>query len=427
MANSRYRAAVSFVESFSNTSLRNNFGPHKKDPSFYLERTKYFLTLIGNPDKGLKYIHITGTAGKGSVSAMTHNILTAAGKKAGLYTSPFVTTTIEKIKVGGFYISPGDFADIVEKLKPFIKKAEKSGPYGAPSAFELCLAIALIYFKKQKCEWGVLEVGLGGRYDATNFMKKPEITAITNIDYDHTEILGKTLKLIANDKAGIIKEGAAFFTSEQRPALLSLFKKVCKQKKAAFHRIPKQSDYRKSNTLLASSIAREIGIPEEAIEKGMTTSSLPCRFEIMEHAPYIILDGAHNRAKIRTTIGNLKRLHGGYKKLIVIIAIADTNKDNAAVIEPLASAADTIIVTSLQKSERKSVHPNKLIPLINACKNKKTVLEIVMDPHEALKRSRKISNIGDCILVAGSFFLAGELRMEWYSEEWVLKNRKSRK
>jgi dihydrofolate synthase/folylpolyglutamate synthase len=405
--------------------MRDNFGADKKDPSFFLHRTRYFLELIGSPHKGFKYIHVTGTAGKGTVTSMIHNSISESGKKVGIYTSPYVTTTIEKFKVNDLYISPKEFVSIVEHLKPFIKQADEYGPYGAPSAFEICLAIACIYFKRQQCEYVVLEVGLGGRYDATNVIENPLVTAITNIDYDHTEILGKTLQSIAYDKAGIIKEGSAFYTSEQRPLLRTLFKKICKEKKASFNGIPKQKTYMGYNIKLVTEICKYIGIPDVDILNGIKKTKLPCRFEIVEQKPLIILDGAHNRVKIASTVSNIKKIKSTFDKLIVITAISDTKKDNTAILKPLASIADSFIVTSLQGSGRKSVHPQTLLPYINKFKKKKASVEIVMDTHEALKKAKKMAMKRDCILVSGSFFLSGEIRKEWYSEDWVLKNRKS--
>ncbi|MDB5259117.1 MAG: hypothetical protein JWO73_325 [Candidatus Taylorbacteria bacterium] len=431
-----YRKAVAFVESFSNTSLRNNFGPEKRDPSFYLDRPRWFCKLIGNPEAAFKCVHITGTAGKGSVSTMTHEILLAAGKKAGLFTSPYVTTTIEKFRVGNAYISPKEFVETVEYLKPFIEQA-KSGPYGAPSAFDIFVAIAFIFFKNHGCEWVVLEVGLGGRYDSTNVIERPAVTAITNIDYDHTEILGKTLGLIAYDKAGIIKNGSAFFTTEQRPALLSLFRKICKEQGATFNHIPKQKSYADYNRLLASSIAKAAvsayggEITQAQIDAGLAHAKLPCRFEIIQENPLIILDGAHNRAKIQSTVENLKQLRrktktaGGFKRLIAIVAISDTKKDNRAILEPLAAVADVIYATSIEKGERRSVHPAALLPYIEKYKKSKATVEVVLDAHMALKKARAAAAASDCIIATGSFFLAGELRTEWYPEEWVLEHLKS--
>ena len=137
----QYRKSLAFVESFSNTSFRKNFGPKKRDPSFFLDRTRYFLHSIGDPGKGFKYIHVTGTAGKGTVSTMLQNVLSQAGKKTGLFTSPYSTVATEEIRVGDLYISPMEFVSIVEYLKPFIAKAAR-GPFGGSrSSLPACSAI----------------------------------------------------------------------------------------------------------------------------------------------------------------------------------------------------------------------------------------------------------------------------------------------
>lgn len=418
----KYRSAVAFVESFSNSSLRKNTGKTKKDPSFFLDRTRYFLDLIGNPEERFKYIHVTGTAGKGTVSTMLHEVLKASGKKVGLFTSPYVTTTTEKIRVGGKFIAIPKFLKLVEYVKPFITQAQK-GPYGGPSAFEIFFAIALLYFKQQKCEWVVLEVGLGGQYDATNVIARPKIAAITNIDYDHTEILGDTLREIATDKAGIIKAGSALFTSEQRPALLSLFKNICREKGAAFFSIPHQRHYHDYNAELVGAICRHIGISQRRIEQGIKNTALPCRFEIMQKQPTVILDGAHNRSKIRSTIANLERLT--FNKLYLIVSIADNKRDNRAILKPLMQMPYLmqVILTRVSIGERKTLHPNVLVSAAKRHKKKGTSMRVMADGNEALDYALSHASKNDLILVTGSFFLAGELRKHWVSEETVLKNR----
>jgi dihydrofolate synthase/folylpolyglutamate synthase len=441
----RYRKAVSFVESFSNSSIKKEYRKsvepkdfEKKDFNFFLNRTRYFLDLLGSPDAGFKYVHVTGTAGKGTVSTMVQEMLIADGKRTGLYTSPYVTAATEKIRVGGEYVSMEDFADIVDELKPFIKKSAAS-PYGSPSAFELSLVIAILYFKRMKCEWVVLEVGLGGRYDATNMIRGPKIAAVTTIDYDHTEILGNTLEKIAYDKAGIIKPQSVFFTSEQRPKLISLFKKICREQKAEFHHVGKQKDYKKYNEELARMIATKAGVSKKSIDAGIQNTRLPCRFEVIDLKPVTILDGAHNRAKIKSTIANLKELarsrNNKHGKVFVIVAISDTKKDNRAILAPIARVADHIVVTSLTIKTtltgggRKSVHPMALLPYLKKAiprpRKNKVEIEVIMEPKLALKKVQDLAGEDDFILATGSFFLAGELRKCWYSEEWVLKNRKS--
>ena len=459
-----YHSAVRFIENFSNSSIRKNFGKDKIDPGFFLERTKYFLNLIGNPERGnlavgnvvkpFSFIHVTGTAGKGTVSTMLQNVLVASGKKTGLFTSPYVTTTIEKIKVNDKYISPEVFVELVEYIKPYIEMARQSR-FGSPSAFELFFIIALLYFRKEKCEWVVLEVGLGGRYDATNVITNPVTTVITNIDYDHTEVLGKTLREIATDKSGIIKKGSQFFTSEQRLQLQKLFRNTCKKVGAKFNAIPRQRMYSDYNRELVKVVINSLQVARgnsallkilpKNIDQIINQTKLPCRFEVVQEKPLIILDGAHNRAKIRSTVSNLKVLcedkfkvitkskYAGVVKskftgkIFIILTIADTNKDKQAVLEPIFKLSYPIhaIFTHVKSNERRSVHPNLLAKLAKSLKKKSDSIEIIEDPHEALESVIDRTRSGDIILVTGSFFLAGELRKKWFSEEWVLRNRKS--
>jgi dihydrofolate synthase / folylpolyglutamate synthase len=418
-----YVEAVRYIESFSNTSMRKNYGKSKthNDFNFFLHRTRFFFDLIKFDTEAFKYVHVTGTAGKGSVSTMIHEALVASGKKVGLFTSPYVTTSIEKIKVNDLYISPGKFVSIVNKLKPFIEKS-KTSIYGAPSAFELFFIISLLYFKESKCEWVVLEVGLGGRYDATNVIKNPVATVITTIDYDHTEILGKTLNEIAFDKAGIIKKGGHFFTAEQRPQLKKMFFRLCKELKVQATFINKQKEYREYNKELVRSVCNFLKLTNKSIEEGIERTKLPCRFEEMQLKPRVILDGAHNRAKIRATISRLKDY--AYKDLWVILAISDTNKDQLTILKEIMKKPNQLLITQTTKDERRSVHPEKIKQEIQKHFKNKNPLTF-SKPKEALGFALKKSDKDDLILVTGSFFLAGELRKKWYREEWVLTNRKS--
>lgn len=417
-----YKKAVVFLESLSNLPLQGDYMIDKHHADVYIKRMRYFLKLIGNPDKKMKFIHITGTSGKGTVTNMVHEILHTAYKKVGSFTSPYVTTSIEKIKVNDKYIAPDEFTEIVDYLKPFIDKSYTEGPYGRPSYFEIFLAIALIYFQRQKCEWVVLEVGLGGRYDATNVIEKPIITAITNIDYDHTELLGKTLKEIAYDKAGIIKQGSVTFTTEQQPSLLRIFNKICKEKKVSLNILPWQNNYQEYNKGLATAIAQYIGINDKYITQGIKKAFLACRFEIIQDNPTIVLDGAHNRSKIKTTIDNLENL--SFVKLFLIIGIAD-NKNHISILEQIVPKADYVFFTRFQNKDRKCAHPKELFIKSKPYLKKKAEIKICLDSEMALREALKLAKYNDLILVAGSFFLAGELRKHWYSEDIVLKRRGS--
>jgi dihydrofolate synthase/folylpolyglutamate synthase len=417
-----YHKAVNFLEGLNNLPLQGDYMIDKNHADVYLKRMRYFLELLGNPDKKIKFIHIAGTSGKGTVTNTIHEILHAAGKKVGSFTSPSVTTSIEKIKVKDKYIAPDEFAEIVNYLKPFIDKAYLEGPYGRPSYFEIFLALALVYFQRQKCEWVVLEVGLGGRFDATNVIEKPAITAITNIDYDHTEILGKTLKKIAYDKAGIIKQGSVVFTTEQRFSLLKIFSEISRKKDVKLNVLPQQNDYREYNRELAAAVTRYIGIENKYIIRGIKSARLACRFETVQDKPVVVLDGAHNRSKIKTTIDNLKKLE--FRKLYLIIGIAD-NKDHASILEQIIPKADHIFFTRFQSKDRKSAHPKDLLTKSKRYFKKELESEIYLDAEGALSKALKLAKPNDIVLVAGSFFLAGELRKLWYPEDLVLERRKS--
>lgn len=417
----RYYEAISYLEGLSNLPTESNYMIDRRNLPDYLKRMRYFLRLLGNPHRNIKYIHVTGTAGKGSVTNMLHEVLLASGKNVGSFTSPFVTTTIEKIKVGDLYISPDEFTDILEKIKPAIDLAYLKGPWGRPSYFEILLAIGFIYFKQKKCEWVVLEVGCGGRYDATNVIEKPLVTAITNIDFDHMELIGPTLQKIAYEKVGIIKKGSMFFTSEQRPRFLMFFKSVCAETGADFHSIPHQDSYDIYNKTLVTEISRALKIPDTQITKGIENHHIQCRFEIMQKNPMIVLDGAHNRIKVRSTIENLKKL--AYRKLFLIVGISN-NKEHLSILSQLVPLADHAFFTRFQVKERKCAHPKELLEKSEGFFKKGSKYTIYLDNKEALAHAKKLAGKDDLILVVGSFFLAGELRKIWYSEEHILAKRK---
>ncbi len=418
----KYHEAVAFLEGLSNMPVKKNYAEDRNQPSLYLERMKYFLKLLKNPHEGFKFVHITGTAGKGTVATMVFEMLQLENKKVGLFTSPFATTSIEKIKDNDGYIEPDTFADIVEGLKPFLNQAHLTGPYGRPSYFEIFLAIAFIYFKMRKLEYVVLEVGMGGRYDATNIISNPLVTAITNIDYDHTKVLGKTLNKIAYDKAGIIKKGGIFWTSEERRHILDIFRSVCKSNNTTFNHIPKHANYREYNLALSANIANSLGVSSKHIEEGAVRAKLPCRFETMQKGPIVVLDGAHNRAKIRSTVSNLKEML--YAKLFLIIGMAH-DKDSNSILREVVPRADYMIFTRFQIKDRKCADPVDLERRSVKFKKKSAKTEVLLDPKLALKKAIKMAGKNDLILVTGSFFLAGELRKGWFSEEYVLRNRKS--
>jgi dihydrofolate synthase/folylpolyglutamate synthase len=413
-----YHKAVRFLEGLSNSA-----GPFlymhggAPDPTVYLDRTRWLLQELGNPQDSLRYVHVAGTAGKGTVSALIHDMLVRNGKKVGLFTSPFATTSLEKIKVGETYISPELFAELVEEIKPALDASLAECPYGRPAYFEIFFALAILAFKHTGCEWAVIEVGCGGTYDATNVIPAPEVAVITTIDYDHMHLLGNTLAEIAGNKAGIIKSGSQVWTSERRPELRELFQKACEERGAFYHEIdPALEHYQDRNQAVAQAVGKYLEIPESLQQEALKSVRLPCRFEEVQTNPRVILDGAHNAAKVRAAVSRLKMLH--YNKLHLIIGMAE-DKDASAMLKEIIPLADVCYYTRFQTTHREAFSPEVLQ------KSAQKPGKIFLDPFQALDRALAAAAPEDIILVIGSFFLSGELRTRWYSEEWILKNQRS--
>lgn len=417
-----YHKAVRDLESIITLPIKN-YEQKNTGRSFFIERLRYLLNLLDNPQQGFKYIHVTGTAGKGTTVNLIHKAIRANGHKVGCYFSPHTTTSIERIKVNDLYISPNDFADLMDKIKPALKMCSKSSPYGHPSYFETFLSLAFLYFKKQQCEYVVLEAGLGGRHDATNIVANPLITIITNINYDHQEVLGRSLTGIAKDKADIIKSGSIFLTTETRPALLKIFKGKCQKVGAKFYSV--SGDKEKQNLALAKKTAEILRFDPKKTETGFRRAKLPCRFETIQKKPVVILDGSHNPAKMTMVASHLTCLN--YDKLIVILGMAK-NKDHFKTLAQIAPLADCLILTKSENPYREAISPVKLKTVVRQLKiKKKQIIKMFIRPKEALKFGQKIQNINDCLLITGSFFLTGELRVNWITEVDILINRRSYK
>ena len=301
-----------------------------------LERMEVLLERLGDPQKQLHFIHVAGTNGKGSVCAMTAQILQCAGLKTGLFTSPVISDYREQFQVNGEMISQDTFVRLADTLKQVCDHMDDP-----PSEFEKAVALAFLYFAESRCDLVVLEVGLGGVDDATNVIDTPEVAAIVNIDYDHMGFLGDTLEQIAQKKSGIIKEGAVVVTTDQQDAVMDVLESRCRDmyatliKASAKHvRIIEKSldgqrfiydgsaslpreitlsligDHQCANAAIVLEIIRCLQmkgwcISEDAIREGMKTVRWCGRFELLSKEPLIIIDGAHNPDGIRALSHNL--------------------------------------------------------------------------------------------------------------------------
>ncbi len=415
----KYQRAVNFLESINNMTSKDYMRKDKADRSYYVDRLRYFLKLLNNPQDGFKIIHITGTSGKGTITNYLHKILSVAGFKVGSYFSPHSTTSIERIKVNDVYISQKDFIELVDYVKPYLKTAIMKSPYGCPSYYEIFFTLAFLYFHKKNCDYVVLEAGLGGTYDATNVVKNTKIALITNVGYDHMDVLGNTLSLIAIDKAGIIKKDCTFITTETRPKILEIFKKRCEKVGAKYIALkPKDSN---ANQILAQSAAQKLGFKESIIKKGLTETTLPCRFEAVQKEPLVIIDGAHNPPKLEYLRKKIEKLK--YNKLILIFAIA-ANKNHKKCLKAILPVADELYLTRFLKQTRKAADLKELYDITRLYRSKLPI-KVHIDPWKALKDALNELEKGDLLLITGSFFLAGELRTKWTNEEAILKTRSS--
>ncbi len=427
-----YHQDVAWLEGLANIK-RKNYLLKANSRKIFILRLQKFLNLLGNPEKKLKFIHVTGTAGKGSTVNLLQNMMIDSGLKVGSYTSPFATTTIEKFRVNHKLISPEILHDILnQQIKPALDKYITLYKTDVPSYFELCTSIALLYGVREKCDWMILEAGLGGMHDATNVIPAPVVSAITNIGLDHTEILGPTKKDIATDKAGIIKFGSYFLTSETDQKLVNIFKKTCERKRAKFVELknlaqnikggqyfstPKQ----KTNLNLVLNILALLKIQPKNPETVINDFSLICRQEIIQTNPKVILDGAHNVDKLNNLIEFVKSQK--YKKLHLIFGAAE-DKDYLPALKKLLPQVNFLYLTRFDNPFRKSASLKKLF---TQCENLATIkTKVFHDSKLALAEALKNAKAKDLVVITGSFFLAGGLREHWISEEQITQKLKTK-
>ncbi|MFA5114304.1 MAG: folylpolyglutamate synthase/dihydrofolate synthase family protein [Candidatus Margulisiibacteriota bacterium] len=313
-----------------------------------LERIERLLDRLDNPQRTLKTIHVAGTNGKGSTCAMIASILQAAGHKVGLYTSPHLIKYNERIKVNGKDIPGKDF----KKGLSLVEQAEE-GMGERPTVFEALTALAFWYFAQEKVDYAVVEVGMGGRLDATNVVT-PLICVITNIDLEHTAVLGKTLAKIAVEKAAIIKPGVPVITAETKPEALKVIKHQAEKKHSLLIQVGSQQaglrsaligEHQKTNAACAVVAVRLAGINvgKEAVGRGLESVVWPARFQVVSKKPLTIVDGAHNPAGVATLVATLQAQYPGRKFTFIIGTQSD--KDAASMLSLLKPVAGRIVQT----------------------------------------------------------------------------------
>ncbi|NYZ75843.1 bifunctional folylpolyglutamate synthase/dihydrofolate synthase [Candidatus Micrarchaeota archaeon] len=407
----------------------NSFG--RFGSKFGLERIKELLRLLGNPQDDFKSVHIAGTNGKGSVTEMVSSILQEAGFRTGRYTSPHLDDFRERIEVDRAFIPREALTSLVEKVKPIIPEVERKASH--PTFFEVTTAIAFKHFSEKKVDYAVVEVGLGGRLDATNVLA-PEMSIITNIGLEHTDILGKTIGAIAHEKGGIIKPGIPVVTAERKREALEVFENICKERGAelillyknavirkvrcdltgcAFNLRTKVRNYDKlkvpllgghqiENAALSVLAAEQLGIEEKYIRSGLQKAKWPGRLEIMQRKPLLVMDSAHNPPAMRILRNSLKLFK--YDKLILVIGVM---KDKAIgdILREIAPAADYIIINkpNLERAAQPEV-------IMNEAKKYGKQVKIVEDVKASVKYAKSLAGKKDMVLVTGSIYMLSEAR-----------------
>lgn len=400
-----------------------------KGSIYGLSRIRTLLGKLGNPQDRLKYVHIAGTNGKGSTAAMTASILCKAGYRTGLYTSPYIYRFNERIQVNGEQIHDEDLVAVTEYVKPFVEEMEEK-----PTEFELVCAIAFEYFKRQKCDIVVLEVGLGGEFDATNVIAVPEVAVITNIGLDHTEVLGTTVEEIALTKAGIFKEGGNAVIYRGAESVEKVFEDVSEKKNVSLKKadfdglrlkshglegqvfdcgarkdlvLPLLGDHQLHNAAVVLAVADTLiekgwNISEQNIYDGMREVSWPGRFDIVHRDPLFIIDGGHNPQCLEALVKNIQDYLQDRKVIALTGVLAD--KDYADMYQPVIPLVQQFVCIT-PDNDRK-LEAEELAKYLRAAGANAIPCA---STHEGVQTALKLAGKDGVVLCFGSLYSIGSI------------------
>ncbi len=394
-----------------------------------LERISELLEKLDNPQKKLKFVHIAGTNGKGSCAAMTASVLRAAGLRTGLFISPYLYRFNERMQINNRPIEDGALAELVSGIRPLADAMEDH-----PTEFELMTAAALLWYCREKCDIVVLEVGLGGRLDATNVIEAPEAAVIMNIGLDHTAILGDTLEQIAGEKAGIVKPGCDVVLYQQEERVEAVVRARCEAQGARLHvadfsqivpefdslegqvfsykgepcAIPLLGAHQMKNAavvLETVAVLRQKGwkLEPDAVEHGLYAVSWPARFEPVHEEPVFIVDGGHNPQCAETVRDSLLHYFPGQKRVLLVGVLAD--KDYGTLASILDAAADAWVCVT-PESER-ALPAAELGRCLERFGKPVTVCETIPDGVTAAMEQAGAEGVACAV---GSLYMAGAVR-----------------
>ena len=396
-----------------------------------LERISGMMEQLGNVQEDLKFIHIAGTNGKGSVSAMLSSVLTAAGYRTGLFISPYIMRFNERMQVNGMPISDEELAEIVTEVQPVAESMAER-----PTEFEIITAAAFLWFARQKCDIVVLETGLGGRLDATNLISKNVCAVITNLGMDHTEYLGNTLGEIAGEKCGILKPGCPVVAYRSAPEAMKVIRARAKElecpvRTADFGKIKALSADLQGQTfqykqfpeltvhllgahqlknaavaLETISVLRKAGweIPDEAVVQGMDATRWPGRFEVLQDNPLVIVDGAHNPQGVESLIAAVKEYLPGQHIVCVTGVLAD--KDWKPMMDRLKTVVSDFVAVTPDS-------PRALgnVRLARYLTDREHWVSVADDVEKGLTGAlERAKATGGMVLACGSLYMAADVR-----------------
>lgn len=391
-----------------------------------LERISMLLDLLGNPQDELKTVHIAGTNGKGSTSTMISNMLIASGKKTGLFTSPYVIDFCERIQIDGENVDKTLFAECVTEIREKIEELNKQDII--ITEFEAITVSAFLCFVKAECEYVVLEVGLGGRFDATNVVKKPEAVVITSISLDHVAILGDTIEKIAFEKCGIIKENVPVITSSnQCDDALKVIRETCENKNCNLVITnPKETEilddsifgtvfayndkvfktrltgnHQIENTVNAIECAKVLEINDMAIAQGIDNTKMIARMEIIGENPLVIRDGGHNEGCAEALYNFLTKYNvKNIKMLIGLMA----DKDVEGYVKKIAPLCKSVVTVT--PSNPRALNGEALKEITDKyCDD----VSYINNPKEGYKYILSNSKEDETVLICGSFYLMSDI------------------
>ncbi len=412
-----------------------------------LGRIEKLLDLLGNPQDSYKVVHVTGTNGKGSTSRMIYRALLESGKNVGAFFSPHLYTFRERMEVNSKKIGEEEVVEIFEEVMEKVRKLDELGRDWMPSFFEVTTAMAFSYFKRKNVDWAVVEVGLGGRLDATNVVK-PAVSIITTVDYDHMNILGDTLEKIAFEKAGIIKEGIPVVTGEIKKEPLDVIEKVAAERKSnlsvlerdfffcnvklrlnentfnyrgkGFYEdlvIKLNGRHQIKNASVAIRALEVLGeLEEKPLRRALKNVVNPGRFEVVRYyGKDIVMDGAHNESGAANLAMSLDD-YFDRKTLVGVIGILD-DKSREKMVDKLKHFFGKVYVT-----RPKSHRARRWYEVCDMFKKRHVPCEAIESPWNAFQKA--LNDPADAVVVAGSLYMIGEIRMMMFEgkvlDEWLI-------